>query len=208
MLTNLTVFTPNQEYGPENDPKTDSVRPFNTQLFLEEYDTFNYSDRCDTFNYCYRCDMLIVTECVNKCTCIYEGKLPQNQYCSHCDEKYNNAEERCDCFCKDCKEINAPEDNQLCACEREAEEEFQRSFECKGYNYCYKCCAVIKTNINSTNLCTCIADGILPQNVECIDCLEIYNEGDVPCECIREMMYNDMMKTMGPSFKKWILKKA
>ena len=46
---------------------------------------------------------------------------------------------KADCFCKDCKEINAPEDNQLCACEREAEEEFQRSFECKGYNYRRTC---------------------------------------------------------------------
>ena len=145
--------------------------------------------------------MLIESEYFNKCICLSEGKLPQNQSCPYCDEKYNDAEEKCQCFCKDCNEISFIADDVQCACEREAEDEFQRSFECKGYNYCYKCCAVIKTNINSTNLCTCIADGFLPHNIECVDCLEIYNEGDEPCECIREMMYNDMMKAMAPSFK-------
>ena len=184
MLPDLTVFTPNQEYGPETDPKTDSetgsetgsennsyydhddddsIRSFNTDVFLEA---------CDAFNYCFRCDKLIESETFNKCTCVSEGKLPQNQSCPYCDEKYNDAEKRCQCFCKDCNEISFPADDVQCACEREAEDEFQRSFECKGYNYCYKCCAVIKTNINSTNLCTCIADGFLPHNIECIDCLE------------------------------------
>ena len=211
MVTKPTVFTLTQESSPKTDSETnsetDSYYDYDNNHnddddSINSLDTYVFLEAVNELNYCFRCEKLIESDInPDKCTCISEGKLPQNESCPYCNEKYNADEEKCGCFCKDCNEINSPEDDQLCACEREAEEEFNRSFECKGYNYCYKCCAVIKTNTNNTHLCTCIADGILPQNVECVECLEIYNEGEEPCECIQEMMYNDMMKAMEPSFK-------
>ena len=144
-------------------------------------------------NFCWRCRKLIESTIYPElCTCVSKGKYPQNKYCHMCSQSHNDAQEKCECdYCFDCEKIY--DYNYPCECRTEASLEIDKSFDGTGYNWCYDCCAVINSNTNTRDLCTCIRDGNLPQNVECFECGERYNqEGEEPCECILEMMYNDM----------------
>ena len=188
MLSLPTVFIPNPsaecDTDYDNDSDNDSISSLSTDHMLEE---------CDALNFCFRCSKLIESTIYPElCTCVSEGKYPQNKSCHMCFQMYNDAQEKCECdYCFDCEKLY--DDNYPCDCQKEAISEMDKSFDGTGYNYCYDCCAVINSNTNTRDLCTCIRDGKLPQNVECFDCGERYNqEGEEPCECILEMMHDDM----------------
>ncbi|RZD41165.1 MAG: hypothetical protein CXT73_05495 [Methanobacteriota archaeon] len=104
----------------------------------------------------------------------------------------NDAQEKCECdYCFDCEKLYY--DNYPCDCIEETTLELNKSLDGNGYNYCYDCSAVINSNTKNKDLCTCIRDGKLPQNAECFDCGERHNiGGEEPCDCIQEMMYDDM----------------
>ena len=177
-------YISDSDNGSISDSDNDSIGSLSTDAFLEE---------CDALNFCWRCRKLIESTIYPElCTCVSEGKYPQNKHCHMCSQSYNDAQEKCECdYCFECEKLY--DDFYPCDCIEETTLELNKSLDGTGHNYCYECDAVINSNTKNKDLCTCIRDGKLPQNVECFDCGERHNiDDEEPCDCIQEMMYNDM----------------